>query len=179
MLCTTEQKTFIVEAYFRLNSIHDYNLENSLDVVNFLPKQWSTDGSTRSHGTVNDLNRKDANRQLHSGRSKSSRTPQNVDAVRGSVFCSPCKSVRRRSQVLGMNWESVRKIFITDLYLYPYRTQIKQKLTTADFDSQTSLGCEEQILGLHRRSVVSLMISVEKKIPLHTWWRLKWFRLGL
>ena len=36
----------------------------------------------RTHGTVHNLNRKDTNRQSHSGQPKSSRTPHNVTAVR-------------------------------------------------------------------------------------------------
>jgi len=36
----------------------------------------------RTHGTVHNFNRKDTNRQSHSGRPKSSRTPHNVAAVR-------------------------------------------------------------------------------------------------
>lgn len=86
----------------------------------------------RTHGTVHNLNGKDTNRQSHSGRPKSSRTPHNVAAVRDSVARSPSKSVRRRSQELGINRESVRRILITDLHLYPYRIQIKQKLTSDD-----------------------------------------------
>ncbi|XP_061777078.1 polyamine-transporting ATPase 13A3-like [Nerophis ophidion] len=83
----------------------------------------------RTHGSVNNLNRKDTDGQSHSGRPKSSRTPQNVDAVRDSVVR---KSVRRRSQELGMNRESVRRILIAVLHLYPYGIQIQQKLTPAD-----------------------------------------------
>jgi len=40
----------------------------------------------RTHGTVYNLNRKVTNRQSHSGRPKSSRTPHNVATVRG---CCP------------------------------------------------------------------------------------------
>ena len=84
----------------------------------------------RNHGTVHNLNSKDTNRQSHSGRPKSSRAPHNVAAVRDSVARSPSKYVRRRN--LGINRESVRRILITDLQLYPYRIQIKQKLTPDD-----------------------------------------------
>jgi len=66
----------------------------------------------RTHGTVHNLNRKDTNRQSHSGRPKSSRTPHNVAAVRDSVVHSPSKSVRLRSQEVGINRESVRIILI-------------------------------------------------------------------
>ena len=66
----------------------------------------------RTHGTVHHLNRKDTNRQSHSGRSKSWRTPHNVAAVRDSVVHSPSKSVCRRSQEFGINRESVRRILI-------------------------------------------------------------------
>jgi len=47
----------------------------------------------------------------------------------GTVAHSPSKSVRRRSQELGINRESVRRILIADLHMYPHRIQIKQKLT--------------------------------------------------
>ena len=56
----------------------------------------------------------------------------NVAVVRDSVVRSPSKSVRRRSQELGINRESMRRILIADLNLYPYRIQIKQKLTLDD-----------------------------------------------
>ena len=40
--------------------------------------------------------------------------------------------MRWRSQVLGINRESVRKILIADLHMYPCRIQIKQKRTPDD-----------------------------------------------
>ena len=82
------------------------------------------------------LNRKDTNRQSHSGRPKSSRAPSKVAAVRDSVVRRPFKSLRRRSQELGINRESVRRILIADLNMYPYRIQIKQKLTPGDMKKQ-------------------------------------------
>ena len=85
-----------------------------------------------THGTVLNLNRKDTNRQSHSGRPKSSRAPSKVAAVRDSVVRSQGKSLRRRSQQLGINRESVRRILIADLNMHPYRIQIKQKLTPDD-----------------------------------------------
>jgi len=40
--------------------------------------------------------------------------------------------VHRRSQELGINQESVRRILIADLHMYAYRVQIKQELTPDD-----------------------------------------------
>ena len=133
---TTEEKTFIVEAYFRLKPIHTSQLQFKERFgcreypVHSMIYGWVS--RFRTHGTVHSPNGKDTNRQSHSGRLKSSRTPHNVAAVRDSAVRSPSKSERRRSQELGINRESVRRILITDLHLYPYRIQIKQKLTPDD-----------------------------------------------
>ena len=89
---TTEQKIFIVEAYFRQKSIHAAQLQfkERFGYCEF-PVHWMINrwvNKFRTHGTVHNLNRKDANRQSHSGRPKS-RTPHNVAAVRDSVVHSP------------------------------------------------------------------------------------------
>ena len=78
----------------------------------------------RTHGTMLNLNAK-GNRETHSGRPKTSRTPENIAAAIDSVVRSPSKSLRRRSRELGIDRESVRRILITDLHLYPYQIQIK------------------------------------------------------
>jgi len=133
---TTEQKIFIVEAYFRQTSIHVAQLQFKERFgcrefpVHSMIYRWVN--KFRTHETVHNLNRKDSNRQSHSGRPKSSRTPHNVAAVRDSVVHSPSKSARRRSQELGINRESVRRILIADLHMLPYRIQIKQKLAPDD-----------------------------------------------
>ena len=133
---TTEQKMFIVEAYFRKKSIHAAQLQFKERFgcrefpVHSMIYRWVNKFRTR--GTVHYLNRKDTNRQSHSGRPKSSRTPHNVAAVRDSVVHSTSKSVRRRSQELGINRESVPRFLIADLHMYPYRIQIKQQLTPDD-----------------------------------------------
>jgi len=86
----------------------------------------------RTHGPVHNLIRTDTNRQSHSGRPKSPRTPHNIAAVRDSFVHSISKAVRRRSQELGINRESVRRFLIADLHMYPYRIQIEQKLIPDD-----------------------------------------------
>ena len=98
--------------------------------LNDLQYRWVS--KFRTHGTVHNLNRKDTNRQSHSGQPKSSRTPHNVAAVRVSVVHSPSNSVRRRSQELGINRESVRRILIADstCILTGYRWKKSLHLTT-------------------------------------------------
>jgi len=133
---TTEQKIFIVEAYFRQKSIHAAQLQFKERFrwrefpVHSMIYRWVN--KFRTHGTVHNLNCKDTNRQSHSGRPKSSRTPHNVAAVRDSVVHSPSKSVRQWNQELGINPESVGRNSITDLRMYPCRIQIKQTLTPDD-----------------------------------------------
>ena len=56
----------------------------------------------RTHETVHNLNRKDINRQSHSRRPKSWRTPHNVAAVRDSVVHSPSNSRTTTSDL----WQS-------------------------------------------------------------------------
>jgi len=133
---TTEQKIFIVEAYFQQTSIHaaQFQFRERFGCREFPVRsmiyRWVN--KFRTHGTVHNVNRKDTYRQSDSGRPKSSRTPHNVAAVRDSVVHKPSKSVRRRSQELRINRESVRRILIADLHMYPYRVQIKQKPTPDD-----------------------------------------------
>ena len=116
---TTEQKIFIVEALFRENSIHAAQLQFKKRFrcrefpFHSMIYRWVN--KFKTHGTVLNLNRKDTNRQSHSGRPKSSRALSKVAAVRDSVVRSPVKSLRRRSQELGINRESERRIFIADL----------------------------------------------------------------
>ena len=77
----------------------------------------------------------------YSGWRVSARTERSIDAVRDSVGRSPKKSIRRRSQELGIPRESVRHVLKFDLNLYPYKIQIKQKLTQADIDKRVTM-CE-------------------------------------
>ena len=90
----------------------------------------------RTHETVLNLNAK-GNRKTHSGQPKTSRTLENIAAARDSVVRSPSKSLRR--QELGIDRESVRRILITDLHLYPYQIQIKHKLTPDDMRKRVTM----------------------------------------
>ena len=112
---TTEQKVFIVEVYLRHKSIRKAQLQFKKQFTCRKFPYHSTIyrwvNKFRTHGTVDNL-------KSHSGRPKSSRTPHNIAAVRDSVDRNPSMSVRRRSQLLGISRESVRRILIKDLSLY-------------------------------------------------------------
>lgn len=82
----------------------------------------------RIHGTLVNLN-------AHLGRPKTARSPANID-VRDSVGDSPCKSIHRRNQKLSIPRESIRRILVQDLQLYPHRIQVKDQLIQRDKNSQ-------------------------------------------
>ena len=144
MSWTNQQKIFSLETYFATKSyqsvqiqfrkrFHCRNFPSKSTIVSWIKK-------FREHGTVVDLCSK-ATGGTYSGRKKSARTEENIAAVRDSVGRSPRKSVRRRSQELGMTRESLRRVLTSDLHLYPYKIQIKQKLTDAGKEKRVTM-CE-------------------------------------
>ena len=103
---TTEQKIFIVEAYFQQKSIHAAQLQfqewfrcREFPVQSMIYR-WVN--KFRTHGIVHNLNRKDTNRQSHSGRPTSSRTPHNVLL---SELCCPQPKQVCASTTSGL-WQS-------------------------------------------------------------------------
>ena len=91
----------------------------------------------REHGTVN-LNAK-GKRDTYSGRPRITRSQENIDAIRDSIGRRPRKLLRRRSQELGINCESIRRILVKDLQLYPSKIQIKHKLTQTDMEKRVAI----------------------------------------
>ena len=83
------------------------------------------------YGTVENLNAANENRPSHSGRPKK-RTPELINRVRESLHQSPKRSVRKRSQSLGMSRETCRRVLVNDIGAYPYRIQTLQTLTISD-----------------------------------------------
>ena len=82
------------------------------------------------YGTVENLNAASENRPSHSGRPKK-RTAELVESVRESLQQSPKRSVRKRSQSLGMSRETSRRVLVNDIRTYPYRIQTLQTLTAS------------------------------------------------
>ena len=62
---------------------------------------------------------------------------------------SPKKSPRRRSQELSLSHASLQRILNKDLQLYPYRIQIKHKLTPTDMEFLVSVTSHYPIYELH------------------------------
>ena len=136
---TTEQKTFCVETYFETKSFKSvqarfrrirWKFNFNHYPAKSLIYRWVN--KFRIKGTVLKLSSKAEG--VRTGRHLSARVAENVDAVRDSFGRSPTKSIRRRSQELGIARESVMQILKKDLNLYAHRIQIKKKLTQADKD---------------------------------------------
>ena len=113
--------------------------------ANFRCRQAPSKSSTfdwvqklREHETLHNLNSKGL-RDTYSSRRVSVRTERNIDAVQDSVGRSPKKCLRRRSQELGISRKSFRRILTSDLNLYPYQIQIKQRLTQTDMEKPVSM----------------------------------------
>lgn len=64
-----------------------------------------------------------------SGRRRTARSEENVQAVREAVVRSPRKSIRRLSKESSMHRTSVHRILTTDLQLFPYKIQSQSQLT--------------------------------------------------
>ena len=135
MSWSTKEKTFCVEAYFanksytvmQANFWREFRCRNAPSKIKIF--DWVK--KFREHGTVQNSNSKGIT-DAHSGRRVCARIERNINEVQKSVIRSPKKSLRQRSQELGISWESLRRVLKSDLHLYPYQIQIKQKLTEDD-----------------------------------------------
>ena len=144
MSWSTKEKTFCVEAYFANKSytVVQANFRREFRCQNSPSKSriFNWDMKFREHGTVQNFNSKGI-MDTHSSRRVSTRTERNINVVRKSVGWSPKKLLQRRSQELGISREFLRRVLKSDLHLYPYQIQIKQKLTEADMAKHVAM-CE-------------------------------------
>ena len=135
---TKEEKIFCVTIYLATKSFKTVQAKfrRKFNFNNYPQKsqiyRWAH--KFQATGSLNNLNKK--GETPRSGRKLTARSPDHVDAVRDSVGRSPKKSIRRRSQELGLSRASVQRIMVKDLQLYPYRIQIKHKLTPADMEKR-------------------------------------------
>ena len=68
----------------------------------------------------------------HTGAPKSVRNTENIQRLREKLSENPRKSVRRLSQELDINRESVRRILKDDLKAFPFKIQMVQKQMPAN-----------------------------------------------
>lgn len=75
-------------------------------------------------GSVHDLHR--------TGRRRTGRSNENIEAVRESVAESPNTSIRHRSQELAISRATLHRILRIDLKLHPYKVQLVQEIKIRD-----------------------------------------------
>ena len=142
MAWSIQEKTFCAETYFDTKSFCAIQgrFRQKFQCRHYPDKRlihrWAQE--FREHGTVLNLNA-NGKTDTYSGRPKSARSQENIDAIRDSVGRSPRKSLRRRSQERGINREATRRILVKDLQLHPYRIQINHKLTQADMEKRVAM----------------------------------------
>ncbi|KAL0851344.1 hypothetical protein ABMA28_007164 [Loxostege sticticalis] len=67
-----------------------------------------------------------------SGRPRTGRSAENIDAVREDVEECPETSTRRRATQLGISRRTLQRILVKDLKMFPYKTQMTHQLLPAD-----------------------------------------------
>jgi len=87
------------------------------------------------------------------GRPRTSRTPENIEAVRRSVLQSPRCSARKHASALGISNRSVRRIPHQDLHFHPYKMAVVQELTQQDWINRAE-ACQHLIERLPDDAIV-------------------------
>jgi transposase len=87
-----------------------------------------------------------AKKQPPTGRPRTIRSIENVEAVRESVLQSPSRSARKHAIALSISDRSVRRILHADLKFHPYKIQIVQELNEHDMEKRMT--CCEEILEM-------------------------------
>ena len=148
MLWTKEKKILILrQNHSKLCA--QQNFTGSLTLTTIPRKAKFIIGYTnfRATGSVNNLKKKAENSRFD--RKLTAICLDNVDAVRDSAGSSSKTSLRRHSQELGLSRASLQRILKNDLLQYPYRIQIKHKLTPADMEFFVSVINHYHINGLY------------------------------
>ena len=149
MAWSMEEKTFRVILYLEAKSLKTVKARyhKRFNFNNF-PHKFQITHWVKKFKDTGTLIKSTKKGQLStSGTKLTARSPKNVNSVQDSVARSPKKSLRRRSQELGLSRSSVHRILKNDLQLYPYRIQIKQTLTQNDMANcvETCLWSESKV----------------------------------
>ena len=132
MVWSNEQHAFAVETYFsRSHSIiavqRAFRTRYQIPPWDRVPDRKSIllwVENFRGTGSVSKKRR---------GRPRTSRTPENIEAVRRSVLQSPRRCARKHAYVRGISNRSVRQILHQDLHFHPYKMVVVQELTQQDW----------------------------------------------
>ncbi|PNF40315.1 hypothetical protein B7P43_G05785, partial [Cryptotermes secundus] len=74
--------------------------------------------------------------QKSSGRQRTVTTPENVEAVRQSIFRSPKRSTHKHAVALHISNRSLRRILHEHLHFHPYKMVVVQELSPRDFQNR-------------------------------------------
>ena len=154
-----EHRVFCVEFYFKhgsfkkVNELFHVKFETASSPCKSVIQAWID--HFRTYGTVLNLNVKDDKRPTHSGRPRK-RTAELIDDIREAVGNSPKRSIRKRSQTLGITPTTLWRVLKHDLRVFPYRIRTSQKLTNADIAKRLTMAvklvakveCCDTFLGL-------------------------------
>jgi len=150
MVWSNEQRAFAVETYFsQSHSIvvvqHAFHTRDQIPPRDRVPDRKSIllwVENFRGMGSVSKKRR---------GQPRTSRTPENIEAVRRSVLQSPRRSARKHASALGISNRSVRRILHQDLHFHPYKMVVVQELTQQAWINRV---CEHLIERLPDDAVV-------------------------
>jgi len=132
MVWSNEQRAFAVETYFsQIHSIvavqRAFRTRYQIPPQDRVPDRKSIllwVENFRGMGSVSKKRR---------GRPRTSRTPENIEAVRRSILQSPRCSARKHASALGISNRSVHPILHQDLHFHPYKMVVVQELTQQDW----------------------------------------------
>ena len=78
------------------------------------------------------------------GRTRSARTPANIDAVNASIHRSPKRSARKHAISLGLSKGSLNRILHKDLKMHQYKMVLVQELSERYFENRRLLCMQMQ-----------------------------------
>ena len=130
MQFSTEQRTFIVSKYFETRSYVAVIEEFEQQFPDRLPPAKATIlRNVRKYLQEGSSLNLDEGR---SGRPRTSRTVENIEAVRERFFEEPSLSTRRNP--LELSQSTVSRILRLDLKWHPYKIHVRQELKERDFE---------------------------------------------
>lgn len=148
-----EHRAFVIEAYFKNN-----------DSVILTQRLFRRHFNLNRHAPVpsrntillwvkNFRNTSSALKTKPTGRKRTVRTPENINAVRVAVTRSPRRSAAKHAVALAISDRSVRRILHSDLKFHPYKMMLVQQLNANDWASRKD-ACEIMLENVHQDAII-------------------------